>query len=129
MCGIAGGTRFYSPESINQQILLNMLESIRHRGPDESGIYLSENIGLANVRLSIIDLSTGQQPLSNASGNIWIAYNGEVFNYIELREELLAKGYHFKTHSDTEVIVLLYEEYGIDFISKLNGQFAISLLE
>jgi asparagine synthase (glutamine-hydrolysing) len=127
MCGIAGGTRFHSKESINRDILIDMLKSIRHRGPDESGIYLSDEIGMGNVRLSIIDLSTGQQPLSNFSGDIWIVYNGEVFNYPELREELLKKGYKFKTHSDTEVIVLLYQEYGIDFISKLNGQFAISI--
>ena len=127
MCGIAGGTRFHSPESINQQILLEMLKSIRHRGPDESGIYISNDVAIASVRLSIIDISTGQQPLSNANGDIWIAFNGEIFNYIELRNELQAKGYQFKTHSDTEVIVLLYEEFGIDFISKMNGQFAIAL--
>ncbi len=127
MCGIAGGTKYYSSDSIDQQIMLNMLQSIRHRGPDESGMYISPDIAIGNVRLSIIDISTGQQPLSNAAGDIWIAYNGEVFNYIELRQELLEKGYKFKTQSDTEVIVLLYQEYGIDFINKLNGQFAISL--
>ncbi len=127
MCGIAGGTKFYSPKSINEEILVNMLGRIRHRGPDESGIYSSDDLAIGNVRLSIIDIASGQQPLSNGDGNIWIVYNGEVFNYIELREDLVKKGYQFKTHSDTEVIVLLYEEYGIDFINKLNGQFAISL--
>jgi asparagine synthase (glutamine-hydrolysing) len=127
MCGIAGGTRFFSPESIDGHILKQMLQSIRHRGPDESGIYLSNDIALGSVRLSIIDIATGQQPLTNERGDIWIAFNGEIFNYIELRKELLDKGYKFKTHSDTEVIVLLYQEYGIDFINKMNGQFAISL--
>ena len=127
MCGIAGGTKFYSPTSIKNEVLVKMLGRIKHRGPDESGIYSSPDIAIGNVRLSIIDILSGQQPLSNASGDIWIAYNGEVFNYIELREELLNKGYKFKTQSDTEVIVLLYEEYGIDFINKLNGQFAIAL--
>jgi asparagine synthase (glutamine-hydrolysing) len=109
MCGIAGGTRFHSPNSINQHLLLKMLKSIRHRGPDESGIYISDDVAIANVRLSIIDLSTGQQPLCNSSRDIWIAYNGEIFNYIELRNELAVKGYRFKTQSDTEVIVLLYQ--------------------
>ncbi len=127
MCGIAGGTRYYSKESISNETLVKMLGRIKHRGPDESGIYSSKKVAIGNVRLSIIDISSGQQPLTNSTGDIWIAYNGEVFNYIELREELVKKGYQFKTHSDTEVIVLLYEEYGIDFINKLNGQFAISL--
>jgi len=127
MCGIAGGTKFYSSNSISNETLVKMLGRIKHRGPDESGIYSSPDVAIGNVRLSIIDISSGQQPLTNATGDIWIAYNGEVFNYIELREELAKKGYQFKTHSDTEVIVLLYEEYGIDFINKLNGQFAISL--
>ena len=110
MCGIAGGTRFYSPDSISNKTLVKMLGRIKHRGPDESGIYSSPNVAIGNVRLSIIDISTGQQPLTNSTGDIWIAYNGEVFNYIELREELIKKGYKFKTNSDTEVIVLLYEE-------------------
>ncbi|MFN8258947.1 MAG: asparagine synthase (glutamine-hydrolyzing) [Bacteroidales bacterium] len=127
MCGIAGGTRFYSPGSINENILMKMLGRIKHRGPDESGIYISDDLAIGNVRLSIIDLATGQQPLSNSDDSIWIVYNGEVFNYIELRKDLEDKGYHFKTHSDTEVIVLLYEEYGIDFINRMNGQFAIAL--
>ncbi|MEN8120600.1 MAG: asparagine synthase (glutamine-hydrolyzing) [Bacteroidota bacterium] len=127
MCGIAGGTKFHSQSSINSEILGNMLASIRYRGPDECGIYNSEELIIGNVRLSIIDIEGGQQPLSNKLNNIWIAYNGEVFNYIELRDELLKKGYTFKTKSDTEVIVLLYEEYGIDFLKKLNGQFAISI--
>ncbi|MBN2757328.1 MAG: asparagine synthase (glutamine-hydrolyzing) [Bacteroidales bacterium] len=127
MCGIAGGTRFNSDVSLNDDIMIKMLARIRHRGPDEWGIYNSENVSLGNVRLSIIDINTGQQPLSNSKSNIWIAYNGEVFNYIELRKELENKGYKFKTKSDTEVIVLMYEEYGIDFINRLNGQFAFSI--
>ncbi len=127
MCGIAGGTKFHSKNSINTEILSNMLAAIRYRGPDECGIYNTDEATIGNVRLSIIDIEGGQQPLANNLNNIWIAYNGEVFNYIELREELVKKGYRFKTKSDTEVIVLLYEEYGIDFLKKLNGQFAISI--
>ncbi len=127
MCGIAGGTKFYSSTSISNDILTRMLGRIKHRGPDESGIYSSENVAIGNVRLSIIDISSGQQPLCNSTGDIWIAYNGEIFNYVELKAELEQKGYKFKTNSDTEVVVLLYEAYGIDFVKKLNGQFAISL--
>ncbi len=127
MCGIAGGTRFNSYKALNSKTLFKMLDSIRYRGPDECGIYETNEALLGSVRLSIIDIKSGQQPLSNKNGDIWIAYNGEVFNYIELREELIKKGYSFTTHSDTEVIVLLYEEYGPDFLKKLNGQFAISI--
>ncbi|MBT8282831.1 MAG: asparagine synthase (glutamine-hydrolyzing), partial [Muriicola sp.] len=98
-----------------------------HRGPDESGIYLSEKTGLGSVRLSIIDLSTGTMPLANQDESLWIVFNGEIFNYIELRQELQKKGHVFNTYSDTEVIVHLYEEYGPRFLSKLNGQFAIAI--
>ncbi|MDF1549464.1 MAG: asparagine synthase (glutamine-hydrolyzing) [Bacteroidales bacterium] len=127
MCGIAGGTRLTSLNSLTDNQLINMLGRIKHRGPDESGIYSSNDVALGSVRLSIIDIESGQQPLSNSNQNIWITFNGEIFNYIELREELQQKGYRFKTQSDTEVIVVLYEEYGINFISKLNGQFAIAI--
>lgn len=127
MCGIAGGTRFKSKKALNPEILFKMLDSIRYRGPDECGMYQAKEALLGSVRLSIIDIKSGKQPLSNKTDDIWIAYNGEVFNYIELRDELAGKGYTFKTHSDTEVIVLLYQEYGIDFLKKLNGQFAISI--
>ena len=121
MCGIAG---FY-PNLHNIEgsvdVLTHMLTRIKHRGPDESGIYISDKIGLGSVRLSIIDLNTGTMPLSNEDESLWIVFNGEIFNYIELREELVKKGYLFKTDSDTEVVVNLYNEYGSDFLSKLNG--------
>ena len=127
MCGITGFYQFN--ESTDNKIitLRNMLTRIRHRGPDESGIYLSDDIGMGSVRLSIIDLSTGTMPLSNRDESLWIVFNGEIFNYIELREELIAKNHTFKTTSDTEVIVHLYEEYGPEFLNKLNGQFAIAI--
>lgn len=127
MCGIAGFHKFKETTDKKSHILRSMLTRIKHRGPDESGIYLSEEIGMGSVRLSIIDLSTGTMPLSNADGSLWIVFNGEVFNYIELKEELLAKNHSFKTNSDTEVIVHLYEEYGPEFINKLNGQYAIAI--
>lgn len=100
---------------------------IRHRGPDQFGLYLDGSVGLGSARLSIIDLSTGQQPISNENGTIWIVFNGEIFNYVELRPEIEALGHRLATQTDTEVIVHLYEEYGSDCLSRLNGQFAIAL--
>ncbi|MBT8182304.1 MAG: asparagine synthase (glutamine-hydrolyzing) [Eudoraea sp.] len=127
MCGIAGFYNYRGENEWRNTILRKMLTRIRHRGPDESGTYLSEQVGLGSVRLSIIDLSTGTMPLSNEDESLWIVFNGEVYNYIELREELEKKGHVFSTHSDTEVIVHLYQEYGSNFLSKLNGQFAIAI--
>ena len=127
MCGISGFYKFNSSTDNKVNTLRHMLTRIKHRGPDESGIYLSDDIGLGSVRLSIIDLSTGTMPLSNTNESLWIVFNGEIFNYIELRDELLEKKHTFKTNSDTEVIVHLYEEYGPGFIKKLNGQFAIAI--
>ncbi|WP_179377071.1 asparagine synthase (glutamine-hydrolyzing) [Winogradskyella wichelsiae] len=127
MCGIAGFFNFNQNTENKITTLRHMLTRIKHRGPDESGIYLSKNIGLGSVRLSIVDLATGTMPLSNSNKSLWIVFNGEIFNHIELREELLAKNYTFKTNSDTEVIIHLYEEYGPEFLNKLNGQFAIAI--
>ena len=127
MCGIAGIFNYTSDCNVSAHLLENMLLAINHRGPDERGIYLHHNLGLGSVRLSIIDLATGQQPLSDASGNFQIVFNGEIFNYIELKDELEKKGYQFKTKSDTEVIVASYALWGIDFITKLNGQFAFAI--
>ncbi len=127
MCGITGFYRFNDSTDNKIHTLRNMLTRIKHRGPDESGIYLSDEVGMGSVRLSIIDLSTGTMPLANADESLWIVFNGEIFNYIELKEELLAKNHTFKTNSDTEVIVHLYEEYGPKFLNKLNGQFAIAI--
>jgi len=104
-----------------------MLSVIRHRGPDESGIYLGDKVGLGSVRLSIVDLSTGQQPLSDESGNYWIVYNGEVFNYPELRKDLECKGIKFRTNSDTEVVVQMYAVYGAGCLKYFNGQFAFCI--
>lgn len=118
---------FDERKEVQIHTLRSMLTRIKHRGPDESGIYLSEQTGLGSVRLSIIDLSTGTMPLSNQDKTLWIVFNGEIFNYIELRSELEAKGHRFSTHSDTEVIVHLYEEYGSSFVNRLNGQFAIAI--
>jgi len=104
-----------------------MCGAMHHRGPDEFGIFRDARCGLAHARLSIIDLSTGQQPLSNQDGTLWIAFNGEIFNYVELREELVKLGHVFKTKSDTEVIVHAYEAWGDEAFAKMNGQWAVAL--
>ena len=108
-------------------MLDRMIRVLHHRGPDGFGFRSTPGIGLAHARLSIIDLSTGDQPIRNESGSVWVIFNGEIFNYIELRQRLVAAGHQFYTQSDTEVIVHAYEEYGLDFVHHLNGQFAIAL--
>ncbi len=127
MCGIAGIYNLNSEQEVDRDILSRMLVRIRHRGPDESGIYLNRNLGLGHVRLSILDLKTGTQPMSDTASAFWIVFNGEIFNYIELREELIGKGHKFHTTSDTEVLLNLYKEYGINCLEKLNGQFAFAI--
>jgi asparagine synthase (glutamine-hydrolysing) len=127
MCGIAGIFNFQNRNQVSGKLIEDMLLAIDHRGPDERGIYLNNNLGMGNARLSILDLATGQQPLCDESGNYWIVFNGEIFNYIELRIELEKKGVRFKTKSDTEVVVSAYSIWGINFIPKLNGQFAIAI--
>jgi asparagine synthase (glutamine-hydrolysing) len=114
-----------APPSLDD--LRAMVGSLRHRGPDEFGMYRDGRVGLGHARLSIIDLATGQQPLSNEDGTLWIVFNGEIFNYVELRAELLALGHRFRTQSDTEVIVHAWEAWGEQALSRLNGQFAIAL--
>ena len=128
MCGIAGVYNYPLSDEPSYEIhMKRMLSVIQHRGPDETGIYLGENIGLGSVRLSIVDLSTGQQPLSDESGNYWIVYNGEVFNYPELRADLEKKGVRFKTTCDTEIVVQMYATYGAGCLKYFNGQFAFCI--
>lgn len=127
MCGIVGiynGTEsLQNPESL----LRRMLSSIQYRGPDESGIYINNQAALGSVRLSIIDIQTGQQPLSSADGKYWIVFNGEIFNYVELKTDLKRLGYSFRTESDTEVLMNAYLEYGSDCLNRLNGQFVFAI--
>jgi asparagine synthase (glutamine-hydrolysing) len=127
MCGIAG--IFDRSGSVKNAAPLvgRMLARIQYRGPDESGIYINKHVAMGSVRLSIIDLSTGQQPLSSEDGNYWIVFNGEIFNYIELRDELLRLGCSFRTRSDTEVLLKAYMTYGSDCLNKLNGQFVFAI--
>lgn len=128
MCGVAGIYHYKSPgKPVSEELLKRMLSVIWYRGPDESGIYLGKNIGLGSVRLSIIDLSSGQQPISVQDERYWIVYNGEIFNYIELRAELEKLGYTFRTTSDTEVVVQAYAHFGPSCLNKFNGQFAIAI--
>jgi asparagine synthase (glutamine-hydrolysing) len=124
MCGICGK---YSPSGVKIEELNCMLDTLVHRGPDDSGCYMNANIGLGSRRLSIIDLKTGKQPISNEDGTIWVVHNGEIYNYQTLRVQLEAKGHLFHTNSDTEVIVHLYEELSEHCVEKLHGMFAFVL--
>ena len=124
MCGICGK---YSPSGVKAEELNCMLDIIAHRGPDDSGCYIKTSIGLGSRRLSIIDLQTGKQPISNEDGTIWVVYNGEMYNYRILRAQLESKGHLFHTHSDTEVIVHLYEEVGERCVEQISGMFAFAL--
>lgn len=127
MCGIAGVLNVIPQRPPTKDELVPMIRVLRHRGPDDTGFYADPNIGLAHARLSIIDLFGGKQPICNEDQTIWVISNGEIFNYIELRQNLVAQGHTFATESDTEVIVHLYEQYGGEFVDHLNGQFAIAL--
>lgn len=127
MCGIAGFAGGCGGGVDDRQLLQRMIATLHHRGPDGQGIHAAPGIGLAHARLAIIDLATGQQPLHDGSESIWTVFNGEIFNYIELRAELEREGYNFHTQSDTEVIVHLYHRDGDRFVERLNGQFAIAV--
>ena len=128
MCGIAGILRLKDALPPPSRASLEaMAGALRHRGPDEFGLYRDATAGLAHARLSIIDLATGQQPLSNEDGTLWVSFNGEIFNYVELRAQLLAAGHTFRTQSDTEVIVHAYEQWGDDAFTRFNGQWAVAL--
>ena len=127
MCGICGKLNFDRRKRISPELLKTMADTIEHRGPDDEGYYLSGSVGFGFRRLSIIDLATGHQPLSNEDGKVWIVFNGEIYNYQELREYLQSKGHVFKTKTDTEVIVHLYEELGENCVQKLRGMFAFAI--
>jgi len=125
MCGIAG---YFGSGS--QEILAKMTNALRHRGPDDEGFYLDGQVGLGHRRLSIIDLSpAGHQPMSNDGQDIWLVFNGEIYNFRELRQELISQGYKFKSNSDTEVIINLYAAIGVEAFKKLNGMFAAALYD
>jgi len=129
MCGIAGTFAIIDDVRPDRSVLERMIYAVRHRGPDGFGFYISERAGLAHARLSIIDLEGGWQPLSNEDKSLWIIFNGEIYNYPELRVDLEKRGHVFATHSDTEVIVHLFEEKGPHCLDELNGQFAIAIYD
>ena len=129
MCGICGIYDQKGDRRISSAMLERMLEKIRHRGPDGSQTLVLERVGLGFSRLSFLDLEGGMQPIQNEDRTISMICNGEIFNYQELKDELLVKGHVFRTKTDVEVILHLYEECGTDFARRLNGQFAIALYD
>ena len=126
MCGIVG-IAYQGSRSVEREILEKMNSAILHRGPDEDGFYLKENIGLAMRRLAIIDLAGGQQPIFNHDQSKVIVFNGEIYNFQELRTDLESRGHQFKTNSDTEAIIHLYDEFGVDCVQYLRGMFAFAI--
>src|SRR3990172_10036317 len=128
MCGICGKVYFDShPREDLFHVIKRMSDTMNHRGPDDEGYYIGDSIALGHKRLSIIDLNSGKQPIFNEDGSIAVIFNGEIYNYKSLRRELQGIGHVFRTQSDTEVIVHLYEEHGEGFLEHLRGMFAIAL--
>lgn len=127
MCGICGKLNFDREKPVSGGLLKRMADTIYHRGPDDEGYYASGPVGLGFRRLSVIDLNTGHQPLCNEDGTVWIVFNGEIYNFGELREDLLARGHEFRTRTDTEVIVHLYEEFGPACVERLRGMFGFAI--
>src|SRR2546428_821248 len=127
MCGIAGKVYLEPQRRVEPDALAAMCQALVHRGPDDYGVHLDGNIGLAMRRLAVIDVDTGRQPIHNEDRSVWTVYNGEIYNFAELQRELEARGHRFYTRTDTEVIVHLYEEQGLDFVRSLNGMFTIAL--
>jgi len=125
MCGIAGFWSYDSPASL--EAVRAMCDTIRHRGPDDEGFHVDGGCAIGMRRLSIIDLATGHQPISNEDGTVWIVFNGEIYNFQELRQRLLQQGHRFQTSSDTETIIHLYEQEGVDGLERLRGMFAFAI--
>jgi len=128
MCGIVGIVNWNGKDVYEEQ-LKSQTSTLAHRGPDGEGYYIYKNAGLGQRRLSIIDLSLGKQPMSNEDASVWITYNGEIYNFLDLKKELESKGHRFKTNSDTEVIVHGYEEWGENVVKRLRGMFAFGILD
>src|ERR1019366_1306867 len=129
MCGIAGMVSAAIDDRIEAATIHRMCQTIVHRGPDDEGIFVKDGTGFGMRRLSIIDLAGGHQPVFNEDRSVWVVFNGEIYNFPELRGELEKRGHHFYTHTDTEVIVHLYEDLGADCVNKLRGMFAFALYD
>ena len=127
MCGICGFINKVDGEIPPEKLIRHMISALNHRGPDSCGYYRDPYAALGHSRLAIIDLVTGAQPLSNEDETLWISFNGEIFNYLELRDTLVSRGHIFKTRSDTETIIHAWEEWGEECFSKFNGQWALAI--
>ena len=129
MCGLVGFIDTRSERKPDQELLVRMTDKLVHRGPDSDGYFVDYYVALGFRRLSIIDLESGDQPIYNEDGSVVLMCNGEIFNYLELKKGLIQKGHRFRTKSDVEVLLHLYEEHGIDFLNKINGQFAFVIYD
>ncbi|MCA9060389.1 MAG: asparagine synthetase B, partial [Planctomycetaceae bacterium] len=127
MCGIAGVLYDDHQRTVDAELLRAMGAAIRHRGPDGQGTFRAGPVGLVHQRLAIIDLAGGHQPMSNEDESVQVVFNGEIYNYREIRDDLAARGHDFRTNSDTEVLAHLYEEVGAEMCSRLRGMFAFAL--
>src|SRR5665213_4570433 len=127
MCGICGVLELEIGRGVTREHVEAMAQKLAHRGPDNAGYYFDPPIALGFRRLSIVDLSGGHQPMSNEDGTVWIIFNGEIYNFEELRKYLLARGHVFRTRTDTEVIVHLYEEFGPACVERLRGMFGFAI--
>jgi asparagine synthase (glutamine-hydrolysing) len=127
MCGVCGIYEYKTHKPVDQQCLAGMLSVLHHRGPDDAGVFFDKDVALAMRRLSIIDLDGGKQPISNEDGSITTVFNGEIYNYQSLQEELEGRGHRLRTASDTEVIVHLYEDLGEECVQHLRGMFGFAL--
>src|SRR5437773_5789909 len=127
MCGICGQFNFIRNEPVEPDTIRRMTETIVHRGPDEEGYFISGPVGLGFRRLSIIDLAGGHQPMSDAEETVWLIFNGEIYNFKELRAELEERGHYFRTRSDTEAIIHGYKEWGTEVFNRLNGMFGLAI--
>ena len=129
MCGLVGFIDTRNERKPDRELLVRMTGKLVHRGPDSAGYFVDHYVALGFRRLSIIDLESGDQPIYNEDGSVVLMCNGEIFNYLELKKVLIQKGHSFRTKSDVEVLLHLYEEHGIDFLDKLNGQFAFVIYD
>ena len=127
MCGICGVVLLDQGRSVDREVLSRMNATLRHRGPDDEGLYVDGGVGLGHRRLSIIDLQTGHQPMANEDETVWIVFNGEIYNCLDLRDELESLGHKFATRIDTEVIVHAYEQFGESSVNRLNWIFAFAI--
>ena len=127
MCGICGQFNFVNGEPVEASTIHRMTQTIAHRGPDDEGYFISNSVGFGFRRLSIIDLAGGHQPMFDTEKTVCVIFNGEIYNYKELRDKLQERGYHFRTASDTEVIVHGYKEWGVEVLSRLNGMFGLAI--